>query len=309
MRSDQNAHGILTNTAKEEFISKVVGLLRKDYEVKVEAVWSRPGDNIRQAVVGDMHLKYPNDSSSVELVAEWDGDVNTYYRFPLPDIVYHSLTVVRVRANMPGDQPAETLLPSFERIRITDPKSFSAYDPVTWQPWIYTDDMFKPRELIRELREAPLLGVRFNPPPQRERLFTVLIEWIYAARHTEDWMEKHNLAIAELIIEELRNHYWAAAGVAVERVQQRLHRDVDPKGRYGQLVVDEQLRARTQVRSFHRRPFCFSCRQLGHIRADCLNMGHATQTHFRSTPSANQDFRGGVAGGAVRYTGVTRGSH
>ena len=274
----------------------------------LEAVWSRPGDDIRQTVIGDVYMKHPNDPVSLELVAEWDGDVNTAYRFPHPDITYHDLTVVRVRAKMPGGQPVESLIPSFERVRITDPKSFSPYDPVTWQPWIDTEDLFKPRDLIRELREAPQLGVRFNPPPQRDRLFKILIEWIYAARLTEGWMEKHNLAVAELIIEELRNLYWAAAGVAVERVQQRLHRDDGPKDRYGQLVLDEQLRGRPQVRSSRRRPFCFSCHQPGHIRADCPQMAQA-QHQFRPSHPTNQDFRGGVAGGAVRYAGATRGSH
>ena len=308
IRSNQNARGILTQTAKEEFVTKIINLLRKEYQVTVEAVWSRPGDDIRQTVIGDVYMKHPNDPVSLELVVEWDGDVNTAYRFPHPDITYHDLTVVRVRAKMPGGQPVESLIPSFERVRITDPKSFSPYDPVTWQPWIDTEDLFKPRDLIRELREAPQLGVRFNPPPQRDRLFKILIEWIYAARLTEGWMEKHNLAVAELIIEELRNLYWAAAGVAVERVQQRLHRDDDPKDRYGQLVLDEQLRGRPQVRSSRRRPFCFSCHQPGHIRADCPQMAQA-QHQFRPSHPTNQDFRGGVAGGAVRYAGATRGSH
>ena len=100
----------------------------------------------------------------------------------------------------------------------------------------------------------------------------MLTEWVYAARNTEGWLEKHNLAVALLIIEELRNHYWAAAGVAVERVQQRLHRDDDPQDRYGQLVVDEQLRGRTAQRAPRRRsqgPFCFGCHQPGHLRSNC----------------------------------------
>ena len=126
-------------------------------------------------------MTHPKDPNSTELFAEWDGDKNTAYRFPHPEINYHSLELAHVRAQMPGGKPVEDLIPTFERVRITDPKGFSPYDPVTWQPWIDTDDLFKPRELIRELREAPQLGVRFNPPPQRERLFKMLTEWVYAA--------------------------------------------------------------------------------------------------------------------------------
>ena len=37
---------------------------------------------IRQTVIGDVYMKHPNDPVSLELVAEWDGDVNTAYRFP-----------------------------------------------------------------------------------------------------------------------------------------------------------------------------------------------------------------------------------
>ena len=180
---------------KEEFVMKVIDLLRKRYEVTVEAVWSLPRDGLRQTAIGRVHMTHPNDPESTELFTEWDGDVNTAYRFPHPDINYHSLDLAHVRAQMPGGKPVEYLIPAFERVRVTDPKSFSPYDPVTWQPWIDTDDLFKPRELIRELREAPQLGVRFNPPPQRERLFKMLTEWVYAARNTEGWLEKHNLAL------------------------------------------------------------------------------------------------------------------
>ena len=310
-RSRCDARGIMTQSSKEEFITKVIELLRKDYEVTVEAVWSLPRDGLRQTVIGLVHMTHPKDPNSTELFAEWDGDKNTAYRFPHPEINYHSLELSHVRAQMPGGKPVEDLIPTFERVRITDPKGFSPYDPVTWQPWIDTDDLFKPRELIRELREAPQLGVRFNPPPQRERLFKMLTEWVYAACNTEGWLEKHNLAVALLIIEELRNHYWAAAGVAVERVQQRLHRDDDPQDRYGQLVVDEQLRGRTAQRAPRRRtqaPYCFACHHSGHFRSNCPQSSQHQGGQFRSQRTPAQDFRGGVVGGANRY-GATRAFH
>ena len=122
-------------------------------------------------------------------------------------------------------------------------------------------------------------------------------------------MEKHNLAVAELIIEELRNLYWAAAGAAVERVQQRLHRDDDPKDRYGQLVLDEQLRGRPQVRSSRRRPFLLLVSPAGPHSCGLPADGSGPSTSSRPSHPTNQDFRGGVACGAVRYAGATRGSH
>ena len=77
--------------------------------------------------IGRVHMTHPNDPESTELFTEWDGDANTAYRFPHPDINYHSLELAHVRAQMPGGKPVEDLIPTFERVRVTDPKSFSPY--------------------------------------------------------------------------------------------------------------------------------------------------------------------------------------
>ena len=50
-RSRLDARGIMTSQGKEEFVMKVIDLLRKRYEVTVEAVWSLPRDGLRQTAI------------------------------------------------------------------------------------------------------------------------------------------------------------------------------------------------------------------------------------------------------------------
>ena len=115
------------------------------------------------------------------MVAKWDDEPNKSYPFPHPRIRYFALEIVQVDSCMPdgtedGSLAAQQAEMDLRAVVPDDPKNFSPYDPTTWGPWLNAGDEFKARDLIRELRDAPQLGVRFNPPPQRERLFKLLIE-------------------------------------------------------------------------------------------------------------------------------------
>ena len=84
-----------------------------------------------------------------------------------------------------------------------------------------------------------------------------------------------------MLVEELRNHYWASTGAPVERVQQRLHKDDDPNDRYGQIMTEEQLRS-NRPRASKGGRVCFNCRQPGHYRNQCPLLHSAgTKTVFR----------------------------
>ena len=107
---------------------------------------------------------------------------------------------------MPGGARVERL-PSLDRLSLSDPKNFSPIEPKTWGTWIEALDEFKPRELVRELREYKEFGVRFNPPLVRERLFEMLIQWTYAARKLAEWTDENFYNIAKIVIQELCNHY------------------------------------------------------------------------------------------------------
>ena len=225
-------------------------------------------------------LRIQKDPNS-EIKARWDDDPDIEYSFPFPDISYYDLSFVKVQARMPGGQRVSDPIQS--EVGVENPKAFSVIFPLTWKSYIYSEDDFKPRELIRELRDAPQLGVRFNPPPIRERLFTILTKWIYAARELGTWTEDF-VAIATMLIEELRTHYWAAAGAPVDRVQQRLHQVEDPNDVFGKMMLEEQLK-QTRI-SRRANPVCYNCRKPGHIRANC--------------PLLTQIFQRGVASGAAR---------
>ena len=222
-----------------------------------------------------------------EIKARWDDDPDIEYSFPFPDISYYDLSFAKVQARMPGGQRVSDPIQS--EVGVENPKAFSVIFPLTWKSYIYSEDDFKPRELIRELRDAPQLGVRFNPPPIRERLFTILTKWIYAARELGTWTEDF-VAIATMLIEELRTHYWAAAGAPVDRVQQRLHQVEDPNDVFGKMMLEEQLK-QTRI-SRRANPVCYNCRKPGHIRANC--------------PLLTQIFQRGVASGAARSHQMVR---
>ena len=272
----------------------ILTLLERGFKVRVEARWAEQQDDTIQTVVGDVYRRRSRGSNSFELWASWDDEPDNEYEFPHPLIDYFSLSIVKVYKAMPGGKPRDDQLTVMQELQIADPAKFSAFVPLTWAAWIESLDEFKPRELIRELRESPQLGVRFNPPAHRERLFAILVKWIYAARVMEGWKDEQFLCIAEMLVEELRNHYWASTGAPVERVQQRLHKDDDPNDRYGQIMTEEQLRS-NRPRASKGGRVCFNCRQPGHSRNQCPRL------HSAGTKTV---FRPGVASSA--QTGVRR---
>ena len=199
---------VMPGSRLEEFCERVRVFLRKGHKVKVQAEWSEQGDDFTTTVTGTVKFRY-RDKSRQELRAEWDDCPGTGYPFPHPRILYYDLDIVKVEAKMPDGEVLEPGEEEIGSLQISDPREFSAVRPRTWGPWINSQDEFKPRELVRELREYPQFGVRFNPPPHRERIFKILTEWIYAARELETWDDGHFVKVAEMLIEELRNAYWA----------------------------------------------------------------------------------------------------
>ena len=259
----------LSDSAKSEFAQKVRFLLTRGHRVWIRAVWGHKDDGARHTVTGRVYFLDPDDPVSSELKARWDDEPDVAYGFPFPDIHYFSIEIAKVQARMPGGEHVENPVNSLARVPASDPKDFSPVIPKTWGPWIEADDEFKPRELVRELRDTPELGIRFNPPPMRERLFQLLVKWIYAARQLQDWTTGYFYEIATGLIEELRNHYWAAAGAPVERVQQRLHQVSTPEDAYGKVMLEEQLKQTRINRRQGQPPLCFNCRAPGHVRANC----------------------------------------
>ena len=205
----------MSDEDKAEFAQKVRTLILKGYDVSVEAVWGHHGDAVRETVIGNVRLK-SDDSGGMEAV--WNDDPGMAYDFPFPDIEYYSLEITRVRAKMPGGRKADEE-PKTPNAPITDPARFTANDPLTWGPWLESEDELRVRDLIRDLRVHPEFGLLLNAPPIRERLFKIVQEWIQAARVFPLWREEHFLEIVRTAIEELRNHYWASSGIQVERVQ------------------------------------------------------------------------------------------
>ena len=283
----------MTDDAKYEFAHKMRLLLSRGHKVWIQAVWGHQEETEQYTVIGQVYLKNRNDPDHSELKARWDDEQDMEYSFPFPDIDSYSLAIAKVQARMPGGERVEHL-PSVDRLTISDPKNFSPIEPKTWGPWIESPDEFKPRELVRELRDTKEFGVRFNPPLVRERLFEMLVQWIYAARKLAEWTDENFYNIAKIIIEELRNHYWAAAGAPVEKVQQRLHQVKNPDDTYGRIMLEETSKQSRRVRATQP-PLCFNCRMPGHLRANCPRL---------------KDFHRGVASGGtktpVSYTRAER---
>ena len=277
----------MSGEAKAEFAQKVQTLIAKGYDVSVEAVWGHQGDAVRDTVTGNVRLK-SDGSGTMEAV--WTDDPGMAYDFPFPDIEYYSLEIVRVRAKMPGGRKADEE-PKTPNAPITDPARFTANDPLTWGPWLESEDELRVRDLIRDLRAHPEFGLLLNAPPIRERLFKIVQEWIQAARIYPFWREEHFMEIVRTAIEELRNNYWASSGIQVERVQLKLHKDDETKDAYSKAVAEEKLRNMTVSKQSTNRPafLCYRCHKPGHFRANCpLN-----QSSTRLTPG----FRGGVTSG------------
>ena len=200
----------------------------KGYEVTVQAVWGHIGEAHRETVLGNISLK---EDGSGDLEAKWADEPGMAYDFPFPEIHYYELHIISVRARMPGGRRVEDA----EKISIapiTDPAKFTSYDALTWGPWLESVDELRVRDLIRDLRTAPEFGLLLNPPPIRERLFKMIIEWINAARVYPQWREEHFLAIVRTAIEELRNNYWNAAGIPIENLQLKLHKEAEGKDAY-----------------------------------------------------------------------------
>ena len=145
----------LSEEALREFADKTNLLLSRGYRVFVQAVWSERGDQDRYTVTGRVYFKNPKDPNS-EIKARWDDDPDIEYSFPFPDISYYDLSFVKVQARMPGGQRVSDPIQS--EVGVENPKAFSVIFPLTWKSYIYSEDDFKPRELIRELRDAPQLG-------------------------------------------------------------------------------------------------------------------------------------------------------
>ena len=292
---DGNGVDPMTENEKQQFSKKVRTLLEKGFKVQIQATWAERGEDVNQTVVDKVYRKKAKNSDEFDIWALWEDGPDNEYEFPHPLIDYFALSIVKIYKAMPGGQPRDEQLAALEGMQVRDPPKFSSFVPLTWAAWIDSLDEFKPRELVRELRETPELGVRFNPPAHRERLFAILVKWIYAARVMEGWKDEQFICIAEMLIEELRNHYWAAAGAPVERVQQRLHKDDDPQDRYGQIMTEEQLRVNRLPRVVKGARVCYNCRQTGHVRAQCPRL---------QSGAPQPVFRGGVASGA--QTGVRR---
>ena len=159
----------MTEEGKMEFAAKVKSLVARGYQVSVEAVWGHVGDTHRQTVVGNMSIK---DDGSGALEAKWSDEPGLAYDFPYPDINYYSLEISSVRAVMPGGRKTEDgqLTPQI----VTDPAKFTTYAPLTWGPWLESEDELRVRDLIRDLRCAPEFGLLLHPPPIRERLFKIV---------------------------------------------------------------------------------------------------------------------------------------
>ena len=108
------------------------------------------------------------------------------------------------------------------------------------------------------------------------------------------WREKHFIEVIRTAIEELRNNYWSAVGIPVERVQLKLHKNDDSMDAYSKAVAEEKLRIMTVSKSTTSRQglLCYRCHKPGHFRANCpLNQ----QASTRTAPG----FRGGVTSGTA----------
>ena len=278
----------MTEEVKLQFAAKVKSLLERGYEVSVEAVWGHIGETHRQTVIGVIALK---GDGSGNLEAKWADEPGMAYDFPFPDINYFSLEITSVRAVMPGGRKTDETPPTSKII--TDPAKFTTYEPLTWGPWLESEDELRVRDLIRDLRAAPEFGLLFNSPPIRERLFKIIQEWVYAARVFPMWREEHFLAIVQTAIEELRNHYWSSQGIPIENLQLKLHKEDETKDAYSKVVADEKLRQLRTTKMTKPGLLCYKCHKPGHFRAQCPILNQPVQ---RTNTSG---FRLGVTGGTA----------